>query len=117
MNKAILMGRLGTDPKPIGKNGKSIVAFSVATSAGKDRTTWHNVKAFDALADSVQKYMAKGRQVLIEGTINNYEYDKDGERRYGSEVVAQRIEFVGDRGPKSADENTVSDTVSEDCPF
>lgn len=96
MNKAFLVGRLGKDPVRL---GDKVVVFTVATSAGKDKEpVWHNVKTFDKLADICEKILTKGRQVAVAGEINNFRYkNKEGKDVYGSEVVAQGVEFLGER--------------------
>ncbi|MDR1920389.1 MAG: single-stranded DNA-binding protein, partial [Candidatus Adiutrix sp.] len=74
VNKVILVGNLGKDPEmKYGQNsGKAVCRFSLATTerfSGEDRTEWHNIVCFDRLAEIVNEYLAKGRQVYIEGRI------------------------------------------------
>lgn len=107
MNKVILFGRIGRDPANVGRGDTVIASFPMVTSGSKDRVTWHNVKSFNETAESVLKHLSKGRQVLVEGAINNYEYLKDGQTRYGSEIIAHRIQFVS--SPK--------EPKVEECPF
>jgi len=109
MNKVILFGRLGRDPVKVG-NHTVTASFPLCTQSGKDRVTWHNIKSFNETAESALKHLIKGRQVLIEGAINNYEYEKDGQTRYGSEVIAHRIQFVSSRDHTKTEE-------TEECPF
>jgi len=108
VNKAILIGNLGKDPElRYTQSGRAVCSFSLATSErwkGQDgqqqeQTTWHNIVAWGRQAEVMKEYLAKGRQVYIEGRISNRSYDdKDGNKRYISEVVVQNFQFVGNRG-------------------
>lgn len=109
VNKAILIGNLGSDPElKYTPGGNAVANFSLATNerwTGKDgqkneKVTWHNIVAWGKTAELAKEYLAKGRQVYIEGRIDNRSYDKkDGSGKgYISEVVAQSIQFLGSRG-------------------
>jgi single-strand DNA-binding protein len=108
VNKAILVGNLGKDPElSYTQSGTARCRFSLATSesysnnAGErqERTEWHNIVVWGKLAETVSKFMQKGRQVYIEGRIQNRSYDdKEGNKRYISEVNANKITFLGGRG-------------------
>jgi len=108
VNKAILLGNLGRDPElRYTPNGKAVATFSLATTerwSGQDgqkneSTTWHNIVAWGKQAEVIKEYLAKGRQVYIEGRIVNRSYDdKDGNKKYISEVVVQNFQFIGGRG-------------------
>lgn len=109
VNKAILIGRLGKDPElKYTPSGQAVANFSLATSEkwkGQDgqkneRTTWHNIVAWGKTAELAKEYLSKGREVYIEGRIDNRSYDKkDGSGKgYISEVVVQSMQFLGARG-------------------
>lgn len=109
VNKAILLGRLGKDPElRYTPSGKAVASFSLATSerwTGQDgqkneSTTWHNIVAWGKQAEVIKEYLRKGREVYIEGRIDNRTYDKkDGSGKgYISEIVVQSFQFVGSRG-------------------
>ncbi len=108
VNKAILVGNLGKDPElSYTQNGVARCRFSLATSesynnnAGErqERTEWHNIVVWGKLAETVAKFLQKGRQVFLEGRIQNRSYeDKDGIKRYISEINANRVTFLGGRG-------------------
>ena len=96
-NRVQLIGNLGMDPEVKQfENGKKLAKFSVATSQvyydnkGEkvEDTQWHNIIAWDKDAERVEKYLAKGSHVTIEGRIvyRNYE-DKQGQKRYFTEIV------------------------------
>ena len=109
VNKAILLGRLGKDPElRYTPSGKAVASFSLATSerwTGQDgqkneSTTWHNIVAWGKQAELIKEYLRKGREVFIEGRIDNRTYEKkDGSGKgYISEIVVQNFSFVGSRG-------------------
>lgn len=108
VNKAILIGRLGKDPElRYTSGGKAVATFTLATSdtwtgddgQKKESTVWHNIVAWGKQAEVLKEYMAKGRMLYIEGRIQNRSYDdKDGNKRYVSEVVVNNFQFLGDRG-------------------
>ena len=106
VNKAILIGNLGRDPElKYTPGGQAVATFSLATTdrwTGQDgqkneRTVWHNIVAWGKQAELAKEYLHKGRQVYIEGRIDNRSYDKkDGSgKAYVSEVVVQTIQFLG----------------------
>lgn len=125
MNKTFLIGRLGKDVDLTkSKNGTlSIASFSIATSANytKDgqkveKTEWHRLKAFGPLADVCAKYLAKGRQVSIEGRNETSTYeDKEGIKRYSTEVIVEKVEFLGTAPSKGASTQAAI-TVADDEP-
>ena len=108
VNKVILIGNLGKDPEVrFTAGGKAVARFSVATSevwndaegSRQERTEWHNIVVWGKQAESCGQYLQKGRQVYIEGSIRNRSYDdKDGNKKYITEVNAQRVQFLGGGG-------------------
>ncbi len=111
VNKAILVGRLGKDPElRYTSSGKAVATFSLATNERwtsqdgqkQESTTWHNIVVWGKQAEVIKEYMSKGRQLYIEGRIANRSYDdKDGNKKYISEVVVQNFQFLGDKGDSS----------------
>ncbi len=108
VNKAILIGNLGRDPEVrYLPSGQAKATFTVATSDSftdksgtkQERTDWHNIVVWGKQAELCGQYLKKGRQVYIEGRISNRSYEaKDGSgKRYISEIVAQRVQFLGGR--------------------
>jgi single-strand DNA-binding protein len=107
VNKAILIGNLGKDPElRYTPGGRAVATFSLATSENwtgpdgekKESTTWHNIVAWGKTAELAKEYLRKGRQVYIEGRIANRSYeDKEGNKKYISEVVVQTMQFLGGR--------------------
>ena len=108
VNKVILIGNLGKDPEVrFTETGSAVANFSIATSEqwndrdGKrqERTEWHNIVVWGKQAETCGQYLAKGRQVYVEGSIRTRSYDdKTGTKRYVTEIVAQRIRFLGGGG-------------------
>jgi single-strand DNA-binding protein len=118
MNKVFLVGRLGQDPE-FKQTGRPVCTLRVATSdawtdkQGKkqEHAEWHNVVCWGKLADLCQKYLQKGRQVLIEGKIRTRSWeDKNGATKYTTEIIASDVRFL-DSGAKTDVRNTdVKDT-------
>ena len=108
VNKAIIIGNLGRDPDVrFTPSGRAVAKFSVATTERwtdqqgqrQEKTEWHNIVVWGKQAESCGQYLAKGRQVYVEGSIRTRSYDdKTGAKRYVTEIVAQRIQFLGGGG-------------------
>jgi single-strand DNA-binding protein len=108
INKAILVGRLGRDPEVrYMQDGTAVANFSIATSEEwkdkasgekREKTEWHRIVAFRRLGEICGEYLSKGRQVYIEGKIQTREWeDKDGNKRYTTEIVASQMQMLGSR--------------------
>jgi single-strand DNA-binding protein len=108
VNKVILIGNLGKDPElRFTSTGSAVARFPIATSEvwndrdgnKQERTEWHNIIVWGKQGESCSQYLAKGRQVFVEGSIRTRSYDdKSGNKRYVTEIVAQRIRFLGGGG-------------------
>jgi single-strand DNA-binding protein len=108
INKAIILGRLGKDPEVrYTPDGTAIANFTVATSEEwkdkntgekREKTEWHRIVAFRRLGEICGEYLAKGRQVYIEGRIQTRDWeDRDGNKRYTTEIVASQMQMLGGR--------------------
>ena len=106
VNKAILVGNLGRDAEvTTSASGLSIARFSMATTFRRkdarsgnweDRTEWHRIVLLGKQADSLRDYLKKGKQVYVEGRIETRSWDdKDGQKRYMTEIIADRIQLLG----------------------
>jgi single-strand DNA-binding protein len=105
VNKVILVGNLGTDPElRYTPSGKAVANFSLATNeqwTNKDgekeeRTEWHRIVAWGRLGEICGEYLSKGSQVYIEGKIQTRPWeDRDGNKRYTTEVIAQTMQMLG----------------------
>jgi len=107
----ILIGNLGKDPEIRHlDNGRAVANFSLATSENyKNRegekvttTEWHNIVLWTPLAEIAEKYLNKGNQIYLEGKLTNRSFeDKDGNRKYITEVVGQNLTMLGGKGSAS----------------
>ena len=112
VNKAILVGRLGKDPEiKYTPSGTAIANFTMATSENykdkngqkQERTEWHRIVAFGKLAEICGEYLAKGKQVYVEGRIQTRSWDdKDGNKKYMTEIVANTMQMLGKADESSA---------------
>lgn len=112
LNKVLLIGHLGTDPETRYTQGNQAVAkFRLATTENytdrsgtqQSRTEWHSIVAWGRTAETVSRYLRKGRQVYVEGRIQTRQWeDREGKKRYTTEVVALRVLFLGGRGDADA---------------
>ena len=105
VNKVILVGRLGQNPEVrYTPSGAAVANFSVATNENwtdkqgqkQERTEWHRVVVWGKLAELCNQYLAKGRQVYLEGRLQTREWeDKAGVKKHTTEVHAQTVQFLG----------------------
>ena len=107
VNKAIIVGRLGSDPesRPT-QNGGMVVNFSIATSEKwtdkntgqpQERTEWHSITCFNKVAELAAQYLKKGSQVYIEGKLRTDKYtDQNGIERSSTKIQAEQLSFLGD---------------------
>lgn len=123
MNKVFLLGRLTKNPQSgVTNSDKMYARFSLAVNGFGDRVDYLNVVTWEKTAEAVMKYLTKGKQVLVEGSIQVGSYEYKGEKRATFDIKADRIEFVGSKdtsqerndGP-SVDELTPCD--DDDMPF
>lgn len=112
VNKVILIGRLGADPEiRYTNNGGAVANFNLATNESwmdksgqkQERTEWHRVVVWGKLGELCGQYLSKGRQAFVEGRLQTREWqDKEGGKRYTTEVVAQNIQFLGGGAERSS---------------
>jgi single-strand DNA-binding protein len=105
VNKVILVGRLGQDPEiKYTTGGQAVAKFSIATSESwndksgqkQERTEWHRITVWGKLGELCGKYLAKGRQVYLEGRLQTRSYeDQQGQKKYSTEIVANTVQFLG----------------------
>jgi len=101
INKAIIVGNLGRDPEPFSAGCKLAVATSERFKKGdtwEERTEWHRVTVFGKSAEACQRFLAKGSRVYVEGRIQTSTYEKDGEKRYSTEIIANTVQFLDRKG-------------------
>jgi single-strand DNA-binding protein len=111
VNKVILIGNLGADPElKYTPTSRPLCNLRVATTdvykdkggQRQEKTEWHRVTVWGDQAENCSKYLAKGRSVYIEGRLQTRSYDKDGQKHYATDVVADRVVFLGSGGGAGA---------------
>lgn len=106
VNKVILVGHLGEDPKAAAlPSGKAVSNFSVATGESwtdrqtgekRENTEWHRIVAFDRLGEICNQYLTKGAQVYLEGKLRTRKWqDREGNDRYTTEILASELRMLG----------------------
>jgi single-strand DNA-binding protein len=108
VNKVILIGNLGADPElKYTPSNRPLCNLSVATNEvfkdksgqRQERTEWHRVTVWGDQAETCSKYLGKGRSVYVEGRLQTRSWDdKDGKKRYSTDIVADRVVFLGGGG-------------------
>lgn len=134
LNKVQLIGNLGKDPElKYTSAGVAVATFSIATSDSwkdqegntQERTEWHNIVAWRKLAEICGEWLKKGKRVYIEGRLQTRNYEKDGVKRYITEIVADQLIML-DGAPRSTNGGetetpaSASETVpakEDDLPF
>ncbi|HEV2960723.1 MAG TPA: single-stranded DNA-binding protein [Candidatus Angelobacter sp.] len=112
LNKVMLIGNLGKDPEvKFTPGGTAVAKFSLATNERfkdktgewQDRTEWHNIVAWQRLAEIVGEYVKKGSKVYIEGRLqtSSWEDKQSGEKKYRTEIIASDLLLLGGRGEGS----------------
>lgn len=131
MNIVAIIGRMARDAEVRYTASQTAVAnFTVAVDRppkdGKKEADFIRCIAFNKTAEMVEKYFHKGKQIALQGHINTGSYEKDGQKIYTTDVVADRVEFVGPKEErKEQDDRQKQQTYSgfqtldelEDCPF
>lgn len=120
VNKCTIIGRLGRDPEVKFLQSSTVCNFSVATDESwtdkqgqkQQRTEWHNIVAWGKLAEICGQYLAKGRQVYIEGSLRTEEYEKDGVKKYTTKIIARDVVFLG--GKNEAQQSQASGAPAQD---
>jgi len=127
INKVILIGRLGKDPElKYLDSGKAVTSFSMATSEKykdkdgerQEKTEWHNIVLWQRLAEVAKEYLNKGDLIYIEGKIQTRSYDdKDGSKRYFTEIVGQRMQMLGSKVAVDDKPEPELEKQDDDVPF
>ena len=125
LNKIIIIGNLGKDPEMrYTPSGSPVTSFSVATSyrytnangEPKEETEWFTVVVWQKQAESCNQYLAKGRQVYVEGRLHTRNWEgKDGQRHFTVEIIANRVLFLGKSGVASLPDT--GELEPDDLPF
>jgi single-strand DNA-binding protein len=120
----MLIGNLGKDPElKYTPSGVAVATFSIATSEQwkdqegntQERTEWHNIVAWRKLAEIVGEYLKKGKKVYIEGKLQTRNYEKDGVKRYVTEIVADQLIMLDSAGQRNG--GSISTPSDETAPM
>lgn len=123
VNKVILIGNVGQEPEiKTLESGQKVATFSLATSEvfkdknGEKQTKseWHNIVIWGNLAGVVESYVKKGNKLYLEGKITNRSWEKDGEKKYRTEIVCFTMQMLGG---KSQESSSTQDEEPNDLPF
>lgn len=132
MNKVILIGRLTKDPEIRTSGNYTIASFSIAVDRkfkreGEAEADFFNCTAFNKTAEFVEKYCKKGTKMVVEGRIQNDNYEKDGVKHYGVKIMVDSLEFAESKGasstPSAKTETTgdefvdAASALTEELPF
>lgn len=101
-NKVILIGNLTRDPEmKFTPAGKAVCTLGIAVNTGygdQKETLFINVVAWGKQAEACEKYLAKGKQVLVEGSLREQKWEKDGKKHSKFEINASAVQFMGGKG-------------------
>ena len=107
INKVILVGNLGNDPETrFMPNGNPVTNISIATSESwkdkqsgqqQERTEWHRIVFFNRLAEIAGEYLKKGSKVYIEGALRTRQWDKEGQKHYSTDIIANEMQMLDGR--------------------
>jgi single-strand DNA-binding protein len=107
LNRVMLLGNLGADPElRVTPGGQAVLKLRLATNESyvdrnnvrQERTEWHRVTVWGRRAEALGKFLQKGDLLFVEGRLQTSSYEKNGEKRYSTEVVANNIVLPGGRG-------------------
>ena len=138
-NSVRLIGNLGNDPETkYTQAGMAITTISLATTSKRkdkagntvEETQWHRVKFFGKLGEIAGEYLRKGSTIAVEGTIRYSDYEKDGVKRYFTDIVADQMKMIGGKrdgdsqrqeqkraAPQKQDAGFTDDFADDDIPF
>ncbi len=130
INKCIILGNLGQDPKiQHMPSGGAVTNVSVATSESwkdkntgqqEQRTDWHKIVFFNKLAEIAGQYLKKGSKVYIEGALRTRMWEQNGEKRYATEIIASEMQMLdskGDGGNAGGNSTQQTAEFDDDIPF
>src|SRR5579862_2480513 len=106
LNKVMLLGNLGADPElKVTAGGQALLKLRLATTESyldksntrQERTEWHSITVWGKRGEALAKILAKGSSIFIEGGLRTSSYEKDGEKRYRTDIVANNVILAGQR--------------------
>lgn len=125
LNKVLLIGHLGGDPEVryLPQSERAVARFTLATNEryfnpstkeSEVRTEWHRIVAWGKLAEFCEKFLNQGKQIYLEGKIKTRSWeDRDGNKRYTTEIIAQNIVFLGKKDDSSVDSSFTEEPEEE----
>lgn len=124
MNKVMLIGRVGEEPKVTALQNGTVANFSFATSDSyidaqgnkQEKTEWHRLTAWGKTAEIVQKYIHKGDCLYVEGKIQYREYEKNGEKRYATDIVIHELNMLSERKENAGNGNAYQNAPRNNAP-
>lgn len=124
MNKVMLIGRVGEEPKVTALQNGNVANFSFATSDSyidaqgnkQEKTEWHRLTAWGKTAEIVQKYVHRGDCLYVEGKIQYREYEKNGEKRYATDIVIHELNMLSERKENAGNGNAYQNAPRNNAP-
>jgi single-strand DNA-binding protein len=122
VNNVVLVGNLGRDPElKTTPTSKTVCSFSLATNESwtdaqkqkQSRTDWHLIEVWGAAATTCGEYLSKGRAVAVVGKLRTDSYEKDGQKRYITKVIAQTVQFLGAPTEKTPSEPVTGEAAPD----
>jgi single-strand DNA-binding protein len=104
INQVMLLGNLGADPELKQTSAGPVLKFNLATTRSwldkqsnteKKDTVWHRVTIFGRRGEALQKHLSKGSRVFVTGRIQTSSYEKDGQKRYSTDIICEDLKFAG----------------------
>ena len=104
LNKVMLLGNLGADPElKMTQGGQAVLKLRLATTetyldknqTRQERTEWHSVTLWGKRGEALAKFLTKGERIFVEGSLRTSSYEKNGEKRYSTEINANNIILAG----------------------
>ncbi len=104
LNKVLLLGNLGADPElRVTPGGQAILKLRLATTESyldksntrQERTEWHRITIWGKRGEALAKFLSKGDRIFIEGRIQTSSYEKNGEKRYSTDIIANNVILAG----------------------
>lgn len=126
LNQVTIIGNLGADPElKTFDSGNAVCELRVAvneTWKSKDgekqeHTEWFRVKAWGGLGETCSKFLSKGRQVCVTGKMRTSEYEKDGQKHYAVDLIADNVRFLGGKGDAPSGSGGGGSVPDDDVPF
>jgi len=121
INKVILIGRIGQNPEIKKFDNNQVANFSLATSEkykdkdgnNQEKTEWHNVSIWGKLSVIVDKYCKKGDLIYLEGKLQTRSYEKDGQKKYMTEVIGYNLQMLGSKPKQEKEEDLPESEMPE----